>query len=150
MVFHFLAWLRHCWCMVRSFSHGVFFGSWQHCLNVHRFHKKNCLCILGGIMYKTAWGLRQSLTFILIMATLNTASTHLFTSLCFSLCTFYCHGSSLWRSSVRMWSLWKFIFWCTSEWKYQDKHLWNWKQHSSTSFSQFLSHCLPDYGFVRL
>ena len=69
---------------------------------MHIDFNKIDLCILGYIIYKTAYNWRQSLPPMPKTKTLNTAATHLFKLLCFSLCTW------LWRQeiSLRCGSVW--------------------------------------------
>ena len=103
------------------------------------------LCILGCMNYKTAYSLKQFLPPMPKMATLKTATTRLFTSLCFQVCTCLIVTSQEFlarEQCVSVIIIYILVFYCANAQKYWNMHLCNWKQHSLIIFSQFLTLCL--------
>ena len=149
--------LRRRWCTVQSFSRGDF-SAVEGTAKCTSISVKIALCIFWYISYKTAYSLRQSLPPIPKMATLNTETTRLFTSLRFSLCICWWIVTSreflateLCMNVVIIWNLYSIGAMDT---KCRDidlgLRLWNWEHRSPTWFSQFLSHRLSHYRFIRL
>ena len=109
---------------------------------------KISLCIIGCLNYRTAYSLKQFLPPMPKMATLKTATTRLFTSVC--TCLFVTSREFLARDQcVNMIIIYILVFYCANAKKYWDMHLCNWKQHSLTIFSQFLTRCLNGLSFHK-
>ena len=110
------------------------------------------LCILGYKNYKAAYSLKQFVPPMPKRATLKTATTGLFTSLCFSVCTCLIVTSREFlarEQCLNVIIIYILVFYCANAQKYWDMHLCNWKQHSLTIFSQFLTCCLNWLSFHK-